>query len=187
MIRSVVLCIAIFIIAALLAVLQATTPSYAVLTGPIRTTGHQRQVVSSATFGVQVRRVLRAKEVAYERFGRAVDLQSSGIWVVASVEAHAFKQTMPLRAATLIGASGRKYRQSRRAGEAPNVLSAKVIQPGLPTAGLIFFELPMDETKGMRLVFSEQYDPQLKDEIEILLDDEVVSPSDRLEIGKNGI
>lgn len=187
MMRSVMLSLVVFFVAVLLAILQATAPSYAVLTGPIRTAGHQSETVSSTTFSVEVRRVVTAKTIAYERFGRAVDLQSSGVWVIASVEVHAFKQTMPLRAATLIGASGRKYRQSRRAGDAPEVLSAKVVQPGLPTKGIVLFEVPTDETEGMRLVFSEQYDPQLKDEIEISLDDDVVAPRDRLEIGKNGI
>ena len=174
-------------VAALLAALQATTPPYAMLTGPIRTTGHQTETVLSTTFSVKVHRVLKARTIAYTRFGRAVQLQSSGVWIVVSAELRAFQKTMPIRAATLIGASGRSYRQSRRAGEAPGILSAKVVQPGLPTTGIFVFELPDDETLGMKLVLSEQYDPQLKDEIGVFLEDDGTASRDRLEIGKDGV
>lgn len=173
--------------ATLLAALQTTAPPYAVLTGPIRSAGHQSETVSSTTFSVKVHRVLKARTIAYEQFGRAVDLQSSGVWVVVSAELHAFRETMPVRAATLIGASGRLYRQSRRAGGAPDVLSAKVVQPGLPTTGIFVFELPEDETRSLNLVLSEQYDPQLKDEIGVSLEEDETAPRDRLEIGKDGV
>lgn len=173
--------------AVLLAALQATTPPYATLTGPISTAGRQSETVSSDTFSVKVNRILKAKAIAYDQFGRAVDLQSSGVWVVVSAELQAFQKTMPVRAATLVGASGRMYRQSRRAGEAPNNLSAKIVQPGLPTTGLFVFELPEDEMRDMKLVLSEQYDPQLKDEISVSLEPDDTAPRARLEIRKDGI
>lgn len=173
--------------AVLLATLQATTPPYAVLTGPIKTAGKQAETVSGRTFGVEINRVVKARTISYERFGRSVDLQTSGVWVVVHAELNAFRQTMPVRAATIIGASGRLYRQSRRAGEAPNNLSAKTVQPGLPTTGVFIFELPEDETQSMRLVVSEQYDPQLKDEISVLLEADETAPRNRLEIGKDGV
>ncbi|MBO9198384.1 hypothetical protein J5277_30120 [Rhizobium sp. 16-449-1b] len=173
--------------AVLLAALQATTPPYAKLTGPIITAGRQSDTVSSDSFSVKVNRVLKAKNVAYAQFGRAVDLKSSGVWVVVSAELQAFQKTMPVRAATLIGASGRMYRQSRRAGDAPNILAAKIVQPGLPTTGLFVFELPEDEIRNMRLVLSEQYDPQLKDEISVSLEPDDAAPQARLEIRKDGV
>ncbi|MBO9194841.1 hypothetical protein J5277_12050 [Rhizobium sp. 16-449-1b] len=173
--------------AVLLAALKETTPSYAVLTGPIGTAGEQSKTVSSRTFSVKVDRVLRAKAIDYEQFGRAVDLQSSGVWVVVSAELQALQKTMPVRAATLVGASGRFYRQSRRAGDAPNNLSAKTVQPGLPTTGVLVFELPEDETENMKLMLSEQYDPQLEDEIGVSLDADKTAPQARLEIRKDGV
>ncbi|WJH38388.1 hypothetical protein N7E02_07040 (plasmid) [Aliirhizobium terrae] len=51
-----------------------------------------------------------------------------------------------------------------------NLLSMKFVQPGLPTTAIFVFELPEDETRNMELVISEQYDPQLKDEIRVSLD-----------------
>ncbi|MFK0334381.1 hypothetical protein ACIQUB_25040 [Rhizobium sp. NPDC090275] len=173
--------------AILLASLQATTPPYATLTGPIGTVGRQSETVSSNTFSVKVNRVLKAKNIGYEQFGRAASLGSSGVWVVISAELQAFQKTMPVRAATLVGASGRMYRQSRRAGDAPNILSAKIAQPGLPTNGLFVFELPEDEISNMKLVLSEQYDPQLKDEISVLLQPDDTAPQARLEIRKDGV
>jgi hypothetical protein len=187
MMRHFSMILAIAAAATLLAALQATAPSYALLTGPIRTAGYQTETVSSATFSVKVHRVRKARTIAYENFGRAVDLQSSGVWVVISAELRAFRETMPVRAATLVGASGRLYRQSKRPDGAPNILSAKTVQPGLPTTGIFVFELPEDETRGMRLLLSEQYDPQLRDQIGVSIEDDGAVTRDRLEIGKNGI
>ncbi|WP_313606807.1 hypothetical protein [Rhizobium sp.] len=186
MTRPALLILATVTSAALLAALQATTPPYAMLTGPIQTTGSQSDTVSSRTFSVKVNSLQNAKTIAYKQFGRSVELQSSGVWIVVSAELQAFAQTMPVRAATLIGASGRRYRQSRRAGEAPGIISAKLVQPGLPTTGIFVFEIPEDETRGMELVLSEQYDPQLKDEILVSLDEHGTSPRAKLELGKNG-
>ena len=187
MMRPALMFIVILAAATLLAALQVTTPPYAMLTGPIRAAGQQAETVSSATFSVKVSRVLRARTIAYKNFGRDVDLKSSGVWVVVSAELRAFRETMPVRAATLIGASGRLYRQSRRPDGAPGVISAKTVQPVLPTTGIFIFELPEDETRNMKLMISEQYDPQLKDELGVLLQQDNAILRERLEIGKNGI
>jgi hypothetical protein len=173
--------------AIVLATLQTTTPPYAMLTGPLRTSGAASETVAGKTFSVDVLDIAKARTIAYDQFGKAVELESSGVWIVVSAELHGFEQTMPVRAATLIGASGRLYRQSQRAGGAPNVLSAKTLQPGLPTTGLFIFELPEDETAGMTLVVSEQYDPQLQDEIVVSLGPHAAAPLPRLEIGPDGI
>lgn len=185
--RSVLLGLAVVVSAVVLAALQATTPPYAMLTGPILTSGRQSETVSSTTFSVKISSVVKARTLAFQRFGRANDLQSSGVWVVVTAELYAFQNTIPVRAATLIGATGRMYRQSQRAGEAPSVLSAKMLQPGLPTTGIFVFELPEDETQGMQLLLSEQFDPQLKDQIRVSLENDSLVPREKLEIGKDGI
>lgn len=173
--------------AVVLATLQTTTPPYAMLTGPLRTSGAGSETVAGKAFSLNVLDIAKAQTIAYDQFGKAVELESSGIWIVVSAELHGFEQTMPIRAATIIGVSGRLYRQSQRAGGAPNILSAKTLQPGLPTTGLFIFELPEDETSGMTLVVSEQYDPQLQDEIAVSLGSDAAAPLPRLEIGPNGI
>lgn len=173
--------------AVVLAAMQTTAPPYAMLTGPIKTNGQQSEDVVSATFDLKVRDVIKARVLAYDQFSKAVNLESSGVWVVVSAELHSFRQTMPVRAATIMGASGRLYRQSQRAGGAPAVLSAKLLQPGLPTTGIFIFEMPEDETRDMTLVVSEQYDPQLEDEISVSLDPLPAAAREKLEIGANGI
>lgn len=187
MMRPVLLGLTVLAVAAMLAILQATTPPYTMLTGPILTSGRQNETVASTTFSVKIGQVVKARTIAYQQFGRAAELQSSGVWVIVSAELKAFQKTMPVRAASLIGATGRLYRQSRRAGEAPNILSAKTLQPGLPTTGVFVFELPEDETRSLTLVLSEQYDPQLKDQIIVPLENDGLAPDQKLEIGKDGI
>jgi hypothetical protein len=39
----------------------------------------------------------------------------------------------------------------------------------------------------MKLLLSEQYGPQLKDEIGVLLEQDGIAPRNRLEIGKDGV
>lgn len=172
---------------AVLAALQATTPPYAMLTGPIKTAGRQADVVAGTMFSARVKQVQKARTLVWDQFGRAVERQSSGTWVVVSAELQAMRETLPVRGATVIGASGRLYRQSRRADSAPNVLSAKLVQPGLPTTGIFIFEMPEEETRDMELVLSRQYGPQLEDELGIRLEQNGIVSRDRLEIGKNGL
>lgn len=172
---------------AVLLFLQSTTPPYAMLTGPIRTNGAQGETVASRTFGVRIDKAVQAKALAYHRFGRDIERETSGVWLVVAVEVQAPHETMPVRAATIRGASGRLYRQSRRAGSAPQLLSGKTVQPGLPTTGLLMFELPEAETSRMSLVLSGQYSPQLQDEVEIVLDPARIAVRDRAVIGNDGI
>ncbi|WEK04512.1 MAG: hypothetical protein P0Y65_20440 [Candidatus Devosia phytovorans] len=178
---------AVLAMAVVLATLQTTTPPYAMLTGPIRTGEAASETVAGKTFSLDVGDIAKARIIAYDQFGKAVELESSGVWIVVSAELRGFVQTMPIRAATIVGASGRLYRQSERAGGAPNILSLKTLQPGLPTTGLFIFELPEDETAEMTLRVSEQYDPQLQDEIAVSLASDATAPQERLEIGPNGI
>lgn len=185
--RLVSLLVMIAVSAVVLAALQATTPPYAMLTGPIRTEGRQAETVSDTMFSAQVRQVQKAKTLAWDQFGRTVERQSSGTWVIVSAELQAMRETMPVRGATIIGTSGRLYHQSQRAQAAPNVLSAKTVQPGLPTTGIYIFEMPEEETRDMVLVLSRQYGPQLEDELHITLEQNGITSRDRLEIGKNGI
>jgi hypothetical protein len=172
--------------AVILAALQATTPPYAMLTGPIKTAGRQADTVSSTTFSAQVKQVRTAKSISYAQYGRPIERQTEGVWVVVSADLRAKLETMSIGAATIVGASGRLYRQSRRVDGAPGLFSTKTAQPGLPTTGIFVFELPEAEARSMVLLLSRQYSPQLDDEISIPLDQAGIVPQDRLEIGKNG-
>ena len=172
---------------AILLFLQSTTPPYAMLTGPIKRTGAQGDTVASRTFTARVDKAVQAKTIAYNRFGKDVERETGGVWLLVAVEMRVDRQTMPIRAATIRGASGRLYRQSRRADGAPQLLSTKTVQPGLPTTGLLVFELPEEETRDMSLLLSSQYSPQLQDEIETALDPKKIAVRDRAVIGNDGI
>lgn len=170
-----------------LSFLQSTTPSYAVLTGPIETTGLQKDTVSSGTFSIKVDKVVRAKTIAFARYGQPLERQTDGVWLIVSVELQPRYETMTIQSAAIEGASGRLYRQTHRADDAPRSISSKDLQPGLPTAGLFIFELPEEETRDMMLVVSRQPSPQLESEIRVKLDQNGIEARDRAEIGKNGL
>lgn len=172
---------------AILLFLQTTTPPYAMLTGPIRTTGGHDDLVVSRTFSARIVKAVQARTIAYKRFGKDFERASSGVWLLVAVEVRVGHQTMAIRAATIRGASGRLYRQSRRAGSAPQLLSDKTVQPGLATTGLLVFELPEAETADMSLLLSAQYAPQLQDEIEIALDPKKITLRDTVALGDDGL
>jgi len=172
---------------AALALMHATTPSYAVLTGPLETVGAQREPVASAAFSVKANKVLRSQTLSFKRFGRDVSLDSQGMFVVVSADAETKRETMQLRAAAIMGTSGRLYRQSHRADGAPQAFSDKTLQPGLPASGLFIFEMPEAEMADMTLVVSRQEGPQLDAEIHIHLDQNGIETRKVLEIGDNGL
>jgi len=172
---------------AILLFLQTTTPPYAMLTGPIRTGGGQGEMVASRTFSARIDKAIQAQTIAYKRFGKDFERTTSGVWLLVAVETRVGHQTMAIRGATIRGASGRLYRQSRRAGNAPQLLSDKTVQPGLSTTGLLVFELPQEEATDMSLLLSAGYSPQLQDEIEIAVESEKITVRDRVTIGDAGL
>ena len=171
----------------ILAFLQSTTPSYAVLTGPIDTAGLQKDTVSSRAFSVKVDKIVRAKTISFTRYGQPVERQTDGSWLIVSVELQSKYETMTIQAAAIEGASGRLYRQTHRADGAPRLVSAKELQPGLPTTGILIFELPDDETRDMTLVVSRQPSPQLESEIRVRLDPGSIETRQHTEIANNGV
>ncbi len=173
--------------ALILAFLQSTTPSYAILTGPIIRAGQQKDTVSSRTFSSKVDKIIRAKMLAFTRYGKQIERQSEGVWVIASVELQTKRETMTIQAAAIQGASGRLYQQSHRADGAPRLVSTKTLQPGLSSTGIIIFEMPEDDAHDMTLIVSKQPSPQLDAEIHVKLDQSVIEMRDRAEIGDNGI
>ncbi|NLS18581.1 hypothetical protein HGP16_18655 [Rhizobium sp. P40RR-XXII] len=173
--------------ALILAFLQSTTPSYAVLTGPIETIGRQKDAVSSRTFRIKVHKIICAKTLAFTRYGKPIERQTEGVWVIASVELQTRQETMKIQAAAIEGASGRLYRQSHRADGAPGLVSTKTLQPGLSSTGIIIFELPEADAHDITLVVSKQPSPQLDSEIRVKLNQSAIEIRDRAEIGDNGV
>ncbi|TWF47651.1 hypothetical protein [Neorhizobium alkalisoli] len=187
MIRFLATIIGILTAAALLQVFQATTPGYAQLTGPILTSGAQKDTVSSQTFSVRIDKAVQAKTLVLKRFSRTIERQTQGTWLVVSAELWAFQETMPLAGASIRGASGRLYVQTHRADAAPQLLSLKKVQPGLPTTGILVFELPEEEATDMTLILSKQASPRLEDEVHVHLDRGMIESRDKVEPGNGGI
>lgn len=173
--------------AVLLQLFQATTPGYAQLTGPILTSGAQKDTVDSRTFSVRTGKVVQAKTLVLKRFDRTIERQTQGTWLVVSAELRAFQETMPVAGAMIRGTSGRLYVQTHRADGAPQLLSLKRVQPGLPTTGILVFELPEEETGDMTLILSKQASPRLEDEIHVQLDRGMIETRDKVEPGNGGI
>lgn len=187
MIRLLLSLLLVGVTALILAFLQSTTPSYAVLTGPIETTGLQKDTVASKTFSIKVGKIVRTKAISFTRYGQPVERQTDGVWLIVNVELQSKYETMTIQAAAIEGASGRLYRQSHRADGAPRLIPSKDLQPGLPSTGIFIFELPENETRRMTLVVSKQPSPQLESEIRIKLDQDSIETRDRAEIGNNGV
>ncbi|MBN9044170.1 MAG: hypothetical protein J0H18_00715 [Rhizobiales bacterium] len=187
MIRPLLLLLCTAVAVAALAFLQSTTPSYTLLTGPVETDGVQKDTVSSRTFAIKVKKVIRAETISFTRYGQPTERQTGGCWLIVSVELQSKRETMSIRGAAIEGASGRLYRQSLRVDGAPRLVSDKRIQPGLTTRGLFVFELPEPETQDMTLVVSRQPSPRLESEIRVKLDRNGVEKRGHVEIGGNDI
>jgi hypothetical protein len=172
---------------AILAFFQWTTPTYALLTGPLEVDGHQSENLSAGPFDVKVDRVLLSKTLAFDHFGRPVERQTEGVWVVVTAEMQTQWQTMRVGAAALQGASGRTYMQSTRLSGAKSLLTDKDLQPGLPAKGIFVFEMPEQDAHGMSLILSRQLGPRLDSEAHVRLDSANVERKDRVEIRNDGV
>lgn len=172
---------------AVLAYLQWTTPTYALLTGALETKGHQSETVSSETFNVTVKRILTTKTLDFNRFGRQVERRSEGTFVIVTAEMQSNWETMHVGSASIRGASGRSYAQSTRVTGIKSLLTSKDLQPGLPAKGLFVFEMPEQEVRDMVLVLSRQLGPRLDTEIHVQLDANGIEKRERLEVGDDGV
>lgn len=166
---------------ALLYWLQYSTPGYADLTGPIKAVGLQADAVDSNSFSARIVAARSSPRLAFTRYGKKIERDTDGIWLVLKVEVLAERETMLLGAASIKGASGRLYRQSERASGITGEISAQSLQPGLPKSALIVFELPRSETTQMTLVLSRNRSPRLDDEVSIIIVDQIIQ-EERIEI-----
>lgn len=170
---------------AVLALLRWTTPGYAVLTGPIETAGRQGARADTAEFSLKVDKLILSELLIFQRYGKKVERGTGGIWAVVVADVAAGPNTLMLAGVALRGASGRIYMQSPRAEGAPQLLSGKELQPGLPQRGLFVFELPADELAGAELVVSREAFPRLTSQLAMALDEGAAIRRTVLEIGRD--
>lgn len=176
-----------FAAAALLWLMRWTTPGYAELTGPLPVYGAQGARVAGRTLAARAVSVRLADTISMDRFGKKVVMDTSGVFAAVAVEAEAVGRSGSIAAATLVGASGRRYRHTTRvASGAATLLMSRTLQPGLPQAGLLIFELPADEVPGAELRLSRTLDTRLDSELRIRLDAANLPPPRPMEISRGG-
>lgn len=175
--------------AVLLAGLRWTTPSYAVLTGPIPTSGEQGETVAGRSFTAKVRDVRLADRLQAKLYGKTVERDTSGVWTVVSAEVEATAETSMVTAVTWLGPSGRHYVSTQRLEGLATLLETKPLQPGLPESGLFVFELPPDEVEGGVLLLSSALryaEPRLDSELRIRLATDGLTSDETLELPYDG-
>lgn len=169
----------------LLALLRWTTPGYAVLTGPIETTGRQGAPAQTAGFNLKVDKLILSELLIFQRYGKKVERSTGGVWALVTADASATNRTLMLAGVSLRGASGRTYMQSPRVDGMSQLLSGKELQPGLQQQGLFIFELPADELAGAELVVSREAFPRLTAQLAISLNEGSAIRRTVLEIGRD--
>jgi hypothetical protein len=178
-----------FIVAAgvVLAVLQFTTPTYAYLTGPIEIDGVQGKPVARGPFKIEIDRVLLADTLVFKRFGKPIERQTDGVWVIVQGVAGARHISKHIGYAALKGASGRIYVQTNRADGPQYLMKTRNLEPGLTSHGIFVFEVAKGETRDMTLLLSETPGPQLDTQLHIALSQDGIERRDRLEVRDDGI
>lgn len=137
-----------------------STPSYDVLTGPLYKHGAAGETVSAREFEARAEPPRFARRIAYTRFSKRTERDTSGVWAIVPLEIKATSETMTLMGVAWRGASGRLYAQTPRLGGA-GLISDSTLQPGLRREGIALFEIPPDEAPGGALVLSRMSEPRL--------------------------
>jgi len=137
-----------------LAVMRASTPNYTRLIAPIDTHGVRGELVRGRSLALRVDGVEVAHHLRVRAPGGARELDSSGLWLVVHATAQAVERPERVAGAAIVGADGRRYAHSDRAGFAHALLAAQELQAGVPVRGDLVFELPQAALADAHLVAS---------------------------------
>lgn len=112
---------------------------------PIASTGTVGQEVRTLPYSVRVDQVNVARELRVKGFLDIVERKSTkGVWVVVELTATATTEQVRLGDVTLRAANGSLYAATDRF----QGFDAVNLEAGIPAAGSIAFELPLDAVKG---------------------------------------
>lgn len=160
-----------FVLAGLLLYgMQKTTPGYAEITGPIVVSGRVGEKLAARDFELTVTNVVFSKQIEVKTFGREKAYTTSGQWAVVEALAAARRETISVFAAAWLGRNGARYAMTERLSNAPGLLPAEVLEPGLPRKVLLVFEFPEDQGAGATMLVARNAYTPLDDELHIAID-----------------
>lgn len=160
-----------FALAALLLYgMQKTTPGYGEITGPIAVSGRVGEKLAARDFELTVTNVVFSKQIKVEAFGREEAYTTAGRWAVVEALAAARRETISVFAAAWLGRNGARYAMTERLSNAPGLLPAEVLEPGLPRKVLLVFEFPQDQGAGATMLVARNAYTPLDDELRVTID-----------------
>lgn len=167
---------AVFLIAILLCYgLQTTKPGYADLIAPIPVYGKVPDTVHTRTFDVGVDKVVFARTLKFDQFGKQKLLTTGGVWVIITARLDAAGRSAMVAAATWQGADGLKYRTSERASLAAGALPVP-LDPGIPGRMRLVFEILPSQANEAVLRVSGTFAAALDSEARIALGPIAIQP-----------
>jgi len=128
-------------------------------------TGETGTWVSTDTFHVEVRSTQAAGVVADQS---GWQYQTSGVWLLVEVRLVARTEPTTIGYAAVRDDRGRTWRATDRL-EQPLLHWSYPLQPGLPVAATLVFEVPTDAASSLTLRLSERADPRMRLVVQIPL------------------
>lgn len=156
--------------AALLLAMRETLPNYDARVGPIVERGSTGEFVHGRRFAARVDAVTAATQLRVARTGDALEQRdTSGTWLIVQASAMALREPLVMGSAAILTRDGRRYDSTDRLYSAPGQLTARELQPGVASQGLLIFELPADAVAGSTLVLAANRLDRLDSELHIAL------------------
>jgi hypothetical protein len=150
--------------------LQASKPHYADFVAPIPVDGAASETVDARSFTLGVERVVFARTLKLDQFGKERLLTTSGVWAVVTTRLAAKDRSTSIGHAVWEGPDGVRFDSSERlpfaAGSPPFAM-----EPGLPGKGRFVFEIPPDQSSGARLLVTEKLFAPLDSQVRVALGD----------------
>lgn len=163
--------LAIAFAAAVLYLLQHTTPGYGDITSPIPVTGRSGQKVEANAFAINIAKTHLARTVTMKGIGRNQTFTTSGLWVLVEGVAEARSESLTLASAQWLGAGGIRYALTQRFQAVPGLLPSQRLEPGLPRPVLMAFEIPENQLAGGTLLLARSAWMPLEEEVRIRMTD----------------
>ncbi|MGE0241677.1 MAG: hypothetical protein AB7F09_09845 [Parvibaculaceae bacterium] len=150
--------------------LQKTRPGYGEITSPIAVSGKAGEKLSARNFELAVTKIRLARQIKLSAFGKDRHYSTSGVWAVVEAEAAARNESITLTSAAWLGPDGVRYDASERLTNAPGLLTAQRLEPGLPMRTLMIFEFPEREWRGGAILVAPTPFLPLENEMHIAAD-----------------
>ncbi|WP_054313631.1 hypothetical protein [Mesorhizobium sp. 1M-11] len=169
--------IAVLLVAAFLCYgMQTTTPHYADLTAPIPVYGKIQDTILTRTFDIAVDKVVFARTLKFDQFGKQNLLTSGGVWAIVTARLDAADRSAMVAAATWQGPDRLNYRTSERASSAAGALPI-ALDPGVPGRTRLVFEILPSQVSGATLLVSGKLAGPLDSEARIALGSVATQPN----------